>query len=272
MPVPCAGPCAIAGPAHRTRGPDAVEDDGGDLVDEGPEAAALRVEPFHGPVQCADQVQPHHRQVGVAAQLTAEHGLLQQRIPVVGIGAAHDAVAVLGRQRNLPVQPDVGRGEVPMLQQPVQMPFDGGDHPLPVGGVGRQRLDTAVDLDADDVDAAVQHQAQDLVLGPEVVVDAAGLDASGLGDLPQRRGRKAVVAEEPRGFDQDQVARGVARGHLGHGGCCCRQADLARGHAAVSQRRGLARAMAATAQSNLRKSGLRFSRKACTPSFDSGVL
>jgi hypothetical protein len=71
----------------------------------------------------------------------------------------------------------------------------------------------------------VEHHAEDLVLRAEVVIDAAGLDARGVGDLPQRRGRKTLVAEEPRGFDQDLVARGVARGHLGHGGAADRQAD-----------------------------------------------
>ncbi len=55
-----------------------------------------------------------------------------------------------------------------------------------------------LDRCADQLDAAVEHLGEDLVLGGEVVVDAPRLDAHGVGDRPQA-GLDITLVEEPAG-------------------------------------------------------------------------
>jgi len=69
------------------------------------------------------------------------------------------------------------------MQHAIQMALNAGGNALAIGGIRRQRIDTLAHGLHDQLDALVQHFAKNLVLGVEVVVNAARLDAGGIGHL-----------------------------------------------------------------------------------------
>ena len=82
-------------------------------------------------------------------------------------------------------------------------------------GIRRQCTNSLAHIVVNGLDARIQNGHDDLILGAEMVIDAARLDPCGLGDFSERHGPIALFPKEPgsdiqNAFTPDRAARCLA--------------------------------------------------------------
>jgi hypothetical protein len=112
---------------------------------------------------------------------------------------------LLQRLGQLAVDADIGGGEIAGLEQRDQMRFDRKSDLAPMGdltGVPVSFLDSFEYAEQPEVEDLVE----DLLLGIEVVVDAASLNVGDFGDLAQRGGRVSLAPKQLGRCYQNRIA------------------------------------------------------------------
>src|SRR5947209_6286520 len=166
---------------------------------------AVEAEPFDGPVQGAQHEDAQGNDFDVGANFAGATRIEEQFVPVLGVGPAQRTMWLLQRLGQLAVDTDIGGGEIAGFEQRDQMGFDRESDLAPMGdrtGIAVGFLDCFEHAEQPEVEDLVE----DLLLGIEVVVNAASLDVGDFGDLAQCGGRVSLAPKQPGRRYQNRIA------------------------------------------------------------------
>jgi hypothetical protein len=176
-------------------------------------AAAIWRVPGRDPVHGAEPEQPNELEIDPWPEAARAGCLVEHPIPegLVTIAEADDLLARPPRERTPVVQEDVD----PVVSGEQQMQVGAEPQADPLGGVGAMG-GSGPNRGDRPLDGPVHERDEERLLGWIPIVDAAGQNARRPRDLPERRGRKPLLPEQPGGgIEEPGFVEGPER-FLGH--------------------------------------------------------